>query len=134
MRAYNSLPPFTVGCKDQEDDVERPQLLKAILRHPLSSLHVSFTAPIESLPVALEPISLSRRVKHADAFWNNFFPDAVSGDDRDVQLLHVTSTLPFLGRNQRQNGAHIGCGIQGFDESDDFSSLGLLPFCIFGAS
>jgi hypothetical protein len=72
----------------QKDGVERPQLLQTIGRHHLSGFRVGFAAPIELLPSELEPKAFSCRFEDADAFGNDFFPDAIAGDDGNTERFH----------------------------------------------
>src|SRR5467141_1147175 len=79
----------------EEDSVERPQLLQAIGGHHLSGLSVSFTTPIEGVPVQSKTKALPGRFQHANAFRHHFLSDAVSRDNRDVESFHVRQTLSF---------------------------------------
>ena len=72
----------------QKDGVERPQLLQTIGRHHLSGFHVGFAAPIELLPFELEPKALPCCFEHADAFGNDFFPDAIAGEYGNIERFH----------------------------------------------
>src|SRR5882762_105307 len=120
----------------EEDSVERPQLLQAVGGHHLSGLDVSFATPIEGVPVHLESKAPSRRFQREHAFGHHFFPDAVSGDDCDIESFHVRGTLSFsfFGCQQRRKRAHIRGRIYGADKSYYLLGLGPRPVRIFGAS
>src|SRR6266699_2263921 len=120
----------------EEDSVERPQLLQAIGGHHLSGFNVSFTTPIEGVPVQSKTKALPCYFQHANAFRHYFLSDAVSGDNCDVESFHVRQTLSFsfLGCQQRRKRTHIRGGIQGADKSDYFLGLTARPVCVFGAS
>src|ERR1700676_1681821 len=92
----------------EEDCVERPQLLKAIVRHHLTGLYISLAAPVEGTTLQAKPEPLPGRFEHANAFGNHFFPDAVSSDDRDVEGFHqfffilVTQIAAVTARTYRE--------------------------------
>src|SRR5260370_33567676 len=92
---YQETPKRDVICNtrmphsSQESGVQLPKLLKAIGRHHLSVLHVSFATPIELLPVKFKSKTLSCCFEHANAFRNDLFADAISGDDGNVERFHL---------------------------------------------
>src|ERR1700682_2116804 len=71
-----------------ENGVEGLQLLQTIFRHHLPGLNVGFATPIEGAPIALKPEAPPGRFQNANAFWYDFFADAVSRDNCDIEGLH----------------------------------------------
>ncbi len=123
---------MSYGTKEYR--IEGPQLLKAVWRHHPSGFDVGFATPIEWMPLALESELLPGCFQHTDAFRDDFLPDAVSGDDSDLESFHVRRTLSLLGRQQWRQRSYIRDRIQGLDDSNDFLGLRLWPFGEFRAS
>src|ERR1700681_2921244 len=86
----------------EKNRVKRPQLLKPVVRHHFAGLHVSFTAPVEFVPLPPEAKALPRSFEHANAFGHHFFANAVSGDHRNVKSLHF-SIYPAADDNSGDN-------------------------------
>src|SRR6266849_2888081 len=86
------------------------------------------------MPLALESELPPGCLQHTDALRNDFLPDAVSGDDGNLEGFHVRHTLSLLGRQQWRQRSYVRDRIQGLDDSDDFLGLRLWPFGEFRAS
>src|SRR6267154_2551063 len=56
----------------QEDRVEWAQLLDTVCGHHLSGFDISFTTPIERVPVEPESKALSCRFQDSNTFWHTF--------------------------------------------------------------
>ena len=79
----------------EEDGVERAQHVEPVPGHHLAVPEVVLAAPREAL--VLQPErggDLPRRVEHADGFGDDLVSYAVTGDDGDGVVAHVTAVSP----------------------------------------
>lgn len=66
--------------RTQVDRVKCTQLLDAILGHHVAGLQVRLTGPVKLLPLEIDAVVAACRFEDTQAFWYDFFADAVTGD------------------------------------------------------
>ncbi len=71
------------------DRLEPPQLGQAVLGHHAPGACVDLAAPVEVLPLELDPEATPGRLQHPDAFGQHLLADTVAGNHRD-SMLHRT--------------------------------------------
>ena len=71
----------------QEDTVKVSQLFQTVRRHHATGFEVGLAAPIEVEPGEVNAIATACCFEHPDAFGDDFAPDSIARDDRDLVLL-----------------------------------------------
>src|SRR6202171_4187699 len=59
----------------EENGVERPQLLEAVVRHHFPGVHIGCAAPVKRLPMQAKTKTLRRCSAHANTCRDSFFSD-----------------------------------------------------------
>jgi hypothetical protein len=85
----------------KENSLEFAELLDAVCRHHLPGIEISFAAPIEWVPFTGKSIAAASRLKHANAFGHNLFPDTIARYDRDLIAAFTTHYAIFLDEATR---------------------------------
>src|SRR6266446_2248154 len=107
----------------QEDRVEWAQLLDTVCGHHLSGFDISFTTPIERVPVEPESKALSCRFQDSNTFWHHFFSDAITCDDCDVESFHEATLYPFSDESNGKSALTFGAESKVLTKAMVFSAL-----------
>ena len=77
-----------VSNSAEENGVKGPELRDAVRGHHSSGFDIGFAAPVEAFPGNEEPKALCCSFQNQHAFRHNFFADAISRNNRDVESSH----------------------------------------------
>jgi hypothetical protein len=74
--------------RTEKNCVESAELPDTILRHHRAAFQVTFTTPVEVLPLESYIESRGYRLENLDALGNDFLAYAITGDDRNTIISH----------------------------------------------